>query len=167
MTRRPILIGVAAVLALALTTGLAYGTGRMWGTQPRNSHSARDQRIGTTNVVPGYVWNHRGQGSHVWRYGPAFRGQMRDWMQAWMRDHNRDGRSWTGTRYGRQGSGSTGGYPTGTHDGYGPDQHMTRTRAMGNGTGGRWRGSCRASARETSASSARTVRTCGDGTATR
>ncbi len=41
MTRRPIFIGVATIIALALTADLAYGAGRLVGTNTPSNHSAR------------------------------------------------------------------------------------------------------------------------------
>ncbi len=141
MTRRPILIGVGAMLALALTAGLAYGSGWTGGTQPRNSHSV--DQIAGTQVTPGYGWSHHRQGPNMGRFGPAFRDQMRDWMDAWMRDHNRDGRSWTGTRFSRQGSGGAGSYSNGTHDGYLIDHYTTGSHGYGGyGYGGGWHDDC-------------------------
>ncbi len=118
MTRRPILIGIAAVLALALMTGFAYGSGRVQGSQAQRIHSA--QQFGTTPVAHGYGWNH-GHGSQMWRYGPMFQHQMRDWMNAWMRDHHQDGyRSGTNSR---QGSNGPSGYQGGTTYGGSPSYH--------------------------------------------
>ncbi len=142
MTRRPILIGVTAIIALALTAGLAYGAGRVVGTQGRNSHTVGYQRTGTTSVVPASFSNHRSQSFQGSGYGSDFRSQMRGWMQDWMRDHSNYG-SWTGTGYGRLGSGfgrtSTGQSSqrtsSGPTSGYW-DDHYTTSHHGGSGSGG-------------------------------
>jgi hypothetical protein len=41
MTKRPIFIGATTFLALALTAGLAFGAGRLVGTQTPNARPAR------------------------------------------------------------------------------------------------------------------------------
>ncbi len=131
MTRRPIFIGVTAILALALTAGLAFGTGRLVGTRTPSNHSTRDQRIGVTGVAPGSYSNHRGQALQGPGYGSAFGSQMRGWIQDWMRNHGWNGQSWAGAGYGRQGGGAqssgatSGGYSNGARTGYWDDHHAT------------------------------------------
>ena len=140
MTRRSIYIGIAAILALALTTGFAWA-GAMGGRQAHN-HPA-SQRHGTTSVMPGSLWNNRGQASQVSGYGPAFRSQMHGWMQNRMGNHDRNERSWTPMGYSRQGAQGSGpgssGYWSGTHNihnGYGDDHHATSGHWGGSGSGG-------------------------------
>lgn len=110
MTRRPILIGTAAVLALILTAGFAYATGRMQSTQPRHNQSV--QVVGT-HMQPGYGWNHQGQG---WRQGPTAGNH-----HAWMGNHNRRGGSWAMSR--PRPNGYRYDHHNGTRDGYRYDHH--------------------------------------------
>ena len=105
MTRRPILIGTAAIFALILTAGLAYGSGRMQGTHPRHNQTVQMVR---THMSPGYGWNHPGQG---WRQGPTARNHHDAWMG---NRHNRQGGSW---------GGMMGSHRSGTHHGYRYDHH--------------------------------------------
>ena len=121
MTRRPIFIGVATILTLALTAGMAYGAGRLVGTQTRDGRSARQQVVGATTMMPGTFSNHA-QARQGSAFGSAFRSQMRAWMQDWMANHDWSGRSWS-AGYGRQVTGrSTGatsaGYSNGSSTGY-------------------------------------------------
>jgi hypothetical protein len=127
MTRRPILIGTAAIFALILTAGLAYGSGRMQSTHPRHNQSV--QMVGT-HMNPGYGWNHQGQG---WRQGPTAENH-----HAWMGNHNRQGGSWAGMMSGHR---------NGTHDGYRYDHHYGAPSGTGtydhhNGSSGNDRHAC-------------------------
>ena len=133
MTRRPIIIGVTAILALALTAGFAYGAGRFAG------HSQQNRRhIGTTMTVPAYSSNYRSGVQQGTAYAPAFRSQVRGWMRDWMRGHDRTGGSWTGTGYGQAAirqsfTNGSGDYRHGDRHGY--DDHDSTS-----GHGNRWMG---------------------------
>jgi hypothetical protein len=96
MTRRPILIGTAAIFALILTAGLAYGSGWMQDTHPRHTQSV--QGIGT-HMNPGYGWDHHGQG---WQQGPTTGNHHDAWMG---NNRNRQGGSWVGMESGSRPSG--------------------------------------------------------------
>ena len=139
MTRRSIYIGIAAVLALALTTGFAYGAGAMHRTRAYN-HPAGFQRVRTTNMVPGSFWDDRGQASQVSGYGPAFRSQMHGWMQNRMRNQDRNERSWTPMGYSRHAAqramSTSSADSSGTHNGYWDDHPTTSGHWGGSGSGG-------------------------------
>lgn len=141
MTRRPIFIGVATVLALAMTAGLAYGAGRLVGTQGRNAHTVGYQQTGATSVMPGSSSSHRGQTFQGSGYASAFRSQMRGWMRDWMRDHSNSAQSWRGSGYGRQGAGQSSRGPSsgtsgGTSHGDWDEHHRTSGQWNGPTTGG-------------------------------
>jgi hypothetical protein len=139
MTRRPIFIGVATVLALALTAGLAYGAGRMVSTQGYTDQTGRQGPQRVVAVVPGSSWGTSVNGQSL--AGTAYRDQMREWMrdrfQSWLNHAAFAGNRWanrgtfhasTGTVNGGasyQGSGSSysgNGYQN--HSGYPHDDHM-------------------------------------------
>lgn len=70
MMRKPIFTGIATILALALTVGLAYGAGRLVSTRnDANQAGQRGARVVT--VQPGF---------HGFS-GATFRNQMRQWMR--------------------------------------------------------------------------------------
>lgn len=132
MTRRPILIGTAAIFALILTAGLAYSSARMQDTHPRHNQSVH--MVGT-HMNPGYGGNHQGQG---WLQGPTVGND-----DAWMGNHhNRQGGSWArvvgshrngthdGYRYDHR-SGAHDGYRYGSHDG--SDTYDHHNGSSGNG----------------------------------
>ena len=141
MTRRPIFIGAATVLALALTAGLAYGSGRLVGTQGRNAQTAGDQQTGTASAMPGSFSNQGGQAFQGSGHGAAFGSQMRGWMRDWMRDHRNYGPSWRSARHSPQGAGQSSrgqsnGYSGGTGHGQWEDHHTTSGHWNGPATGG-------------------------------
>lgn len=110
MTRRPIFIGVATLLALALTAGLAYGVGRLAGNRMPAGRSAHQRPIGAASLMPSASANHA-QVRRGSTGGPALQTWMRAWMRAWMRDGtSRYG--WGGRErvagYGRLGAGHLG-----------------------------------------------------------
>ena len=99
MTRKPIFIGVASILALTLTAGLAYGAGRMVGTRGPGNQGGGQQR--TVGVVPGHSFGQQTQAG--FRSGMGFGNQRRGWMgshygsSGWMSGQY-DSRGWTGQR---------------------------------------------------------------------
>lgn len=127
MTRRPIFIGIATVLALALTAGLAFGAGRLVGTQSRGTRPGRAQQVvvaGSMRVTHSNPQAQIGQGQ---TYGAAYRSQMRQWMHDWMHNHGWTHQSWTG--HGQQGTPqNAGNAPSGNANGSGgwsSGQHST------------------------------------------
>ncbi len=88
MTRRPIFTGMATILALVLTAGLAYGAGRVVGTRRTASHAARRGSERVVTVVPGF-WGTSVHGQ--FHAGTAYREQMRRWMRG--RFHSRMNRA--------------------------------------------------------------------------
>ena len=112
MTRRPILIGTAAIFALILTAGLAYGSGWMQDAHPRRTQSVQMVR---THMSPGYGWDHRGQG---WRQGPTAGNHYDGWMP---NHHNRHGGSWAGMTSGHRSNRYD--HHNGTRVGFGYDHH--------------------------------------------
>ena len=75
MTRRPIFIAGATVLALALTAGLAYGAGRIVGTHGRSNLGGRQGQYGMMGTAPGYFFGQNTQAR--FRHGM---GSPRGWM---------------------------------------------------------------------------------------
>lgn len=96
MTRRPIFIGVATVLALALTAGLAYGAGRMVSTRSYANQAGRQGSQGMVAVAHGSSWGTSVNGQ-VSQANTAYRNQMRQWMQdrfqSWL-GHRAAGNRW-------------------------------------------------------------------------
>jgi hypothetical protein len=144
MTRRPIFVAIATILALGLLVGLAYGTGRSSGSRTPIMAQSHDQHMGSAGTP---------QGTH---FGPAFQMQLRTWMHEWMRDHHAD-HGWSadglqgtplGSHQGRNrssGPTSGGGYNTGGHQTN--RDHGSRDSGYGYGYGGQhdggWNHDCR------------------------
>lgn len=145
MTRRPILIGVATVLALALTAGLAYGAGRLVGTRGPANQDRRQQRV--VGVVPGYFFGPNVQAGFRSGMGPGSR--SRGWMgsgngfRGWNMGWNRQPAFASSGRFAqngnRNGSGSFGGYRgsgyTNHASGYPHHDHHTGSGMWANGSG--------------------------------
>lgn len=145
MTRRPIVAGIATVLALVLTAGLAYGAGRMVSTRS-HANQVGQQAPQVAAVTPGFGGFY-GSPTNARFTGPgtAFRDQMRQWMrdrfQTWLGRSTFRGTPWThpARSRGRMGSfnrptnyaGGGSDYPRNgyrhhspRHSGYHGDNHM-------------------------------------------
>ena len=104
MTRRPIFVAIATILALGLVVGLAYGAGRSTGTRTTGTQHTQYRAIGSGSMMPGSFTRHGRDVRRAVGFGVAFRTQTRGWMHDWMRDHCCDWRHTGNSGYGRQGS---------------------------------------------------------------
>ena len=132
-------MGMATILALVLTAGLAYGAGRVVGTRGTVNQAGRQGSQRTVAVVPGSSWGTSMHGQ--FQGGTAYRDQMRRWMRdrlhSWLDHAAFSGNGWanrarvhastggTSAESNSRGNGSSyRGNGCQNHSGYHHDHHM-------------------------------------------
>jgi hypothetical protein len=150
MTRRPIFAGIATILTLVLTAGLAYGAGRMVSTRS-DANQVRHQAPHVAAVMPGFGGFY-GSSTNARFTGPgtAFRDQMRQWIrdgfQTWLGRSMSHGTRWTNPARNRGRTGSLSrpaNYAGGrsNHSGNGYRHHSQRDSGYNRGNHmGSWNG---------------------------